>query len=114
VTTLSELRNLLEASCEGLQEVSIRRMFGCDGFFVRDSIFGLIWKTGRIGIKLADPQLFSEAMSLQGSEPWTAGKRVMSRWVLLPESFHQDPSTLRSWVKLAHSLVLHPPPAKKT
>lgn len=106
MASLSELRDLLEKSCEGLPEVSIRRMFGCDGYFARDTIFGLIWKTGRIGLRLPDPQAFQEAMSLQGSDPWTAGTRVMSQWVLLPESLYTEPANLRSWTVRAHALAL--------
>lgn len=113
MANLGELRGLLERCCEGLPEVSVRRMFGCDGFFARDTIFGLIWKAGRIGLKLPDPQVFQEAMSLQGSDPWTAGTRVMSQWVLLPVSFHTDPAGLCSWTVRAHTLALTTAAPKK-
>lgn len=116
MATLAELRHLVEESCAGLGEVSIRRMFGCDGFFARDTIFGLIWKTGRIGLKFPDPQAFGEIMSLPGSDPWTAGTKVMSQWVLLPESVHNQPAALRHYVQQAYSLAVDAPAksAKKT
>jgi len=112
MTTLAELRHLLEEACLGFAEVNIRRMFGCDGFFARDTIFGLIWKTGRIGLKLPDLQAFEEAMSLPGSDPWTAGAKVMSQWVLLPESLYRDPLALRPWAQRAYTLALNAPSAK--
>jgi TfoX/Sxy family transcriptional regulator of competence genes len=96
----------------GLPEINIRRMFGCDGFFARDTIFGLIWKTGRIGLRFPEPRAFEEAMSLRGSDPWAAGAKIMSHWVLLPESLHREPSTLHSWAQRAHALALSAPAVK--
>jgi TfoX/Sxy family transcriptional regulator of competence genes len=106
VRNLGELRDLLAQASQGLEGVAIRRMFGCDGFFAGAEIYGLIWKTGRIGLKLTDPAWFEKAMSQKGSVPWTAGTKTMSHWVLMPESLYGDAAALRSWVHEAHRLAL--------
>jgi TfoX/Sxy family transcriptional regulator of competence genes len=111
---VAELHRLFEAGVDGLPGVDQKRMFGCDGFFREGTIFGLIWKEGRIGLKLPEPQAFEEAMALPGSIPWTAGNMTMSQWVLVPESFHQDKATLFGWIRRAHTLAATAPkPAKK-
>ena len=81
-------------------------MFGCDAFFASGEIYGLIWKTGRIGLKFTDSGAFDELMARPGSEPWKAGPKVMSHWVLVPEEFHDAPDELAKWVRRAHSLAM--------
>lgn len=106
------LLELLEEGSQGLPGVSKRRMFGCDALFADGTVYGLVWKTGRIGLKLPEPAAFDELMAMPGSEPWMAGTKTISGWVLVPETFHDDPSQLRTWVERAHRLATGTP-AKK-
>lgn len=106
------LRELFEESTEDLSNVTIKRMFGCDAFFADENIFGLIWKTGRIGLKLTDDEPLCELTKMPGSEPWTAGNRTMAHWVLVPPQFHDDRKSLVKWVKKAHALALAKPKGK--
>jgi TfoX/Sxy family transcriptional regulator of competence genes len=99
------LKALFEEATRELSDVSPRRMFGCDAFFVRDQIFGLIWKEGRIGVRLPDEEAYAEAMRMNGAAPWKAGKMIMSHWVLVPESFHDDGEELAVWTRRAHGLA---------
>jgi hypothetical protein len=52
-------------------------------------------------------------MALPGSAPWQAGDKVMGKWVLVPESFHDDPAALAAWVRRAHAMALATPPKAK-
>lgn len=99
---LQRLKVVMEEASAGLLEVHEKRMFGCDAFFAGSAIYGLVWKTGRIGLKFTDPAVFAELMAMPGAAPWTAGDRTMSHWVLVPEPFHDDPLRLRAWVERAH------------
>ena len=81
-------------------------MFGCDGFFAAGRIYALVWKEGRIGLKLVDRDSYEEAMIMKGSDPWTAGTRTMSNWVLLPGGFESDPSELETWVERAYAQAI--------
>jgi TfoX/Sxy family transcriptional regulator of competence genes len=103
---LSHLRVLLEDASESLGGVTQRRMFGCDGFFARDNIYGLVWKAGRIGLRLPDAAAFGELASEDGAEPWRAGTMTMSHWLLVPEAFHDDTELLGTWVARAHALAV--------
>jgi TfoX/Sxy family transcriptional regulator of competence genes len=103
MSTLAHLRTLLEDATADLLDVTHRRMFGCDGFFADGRIFGLIWKDGRIGLRYSEDSTFKRAMALDGAEPWTIGKMTMSKWVLMPEAFHDEPESLERWARRAHS-----------
>jgi TfoX/Sxy family transcriptional regulator of competence genes len=104
-SSLAHLRSLLEDATESLPEVTRRRMFGCDAFFAAGGIFGLIWKTGRIGLKLPESEAFDTLLGMDGADPWRAGDMTMSHWVLVPEVFHDDPESLAEWAMRAHALV---------
>lgn len=105
---LEQLRDLFIEASSGLRDVQRKKMFGCDGFFRDASVFGLIWKKGRIGVRLPDPAAYDKLMAVDGADPWTAGNRKMSHWVLVPESFHARPAELKRWVVEAHRLALAP------
>lgn len=109
---LADLDALFADAASDLSPVSRRRMFGCDAYFAGDQIFGLIWKEGRIGVRLPETAAFDELMALEGAAPWKAGNRTMSAWVLVPEGFHDDPERLRHWVERAHAMALTVPPKK--
>jgi len=99
---------------EELPNVTWRRMFGCPAVFVSGQIFGLVWKAGRIGLRLPEPAAFEELMAREGTAPWTAGPKTMSNWVLVPEAFHSDPGTLRAWAERAHQMAARAAKASET
>lgn len=99
------LVELVEESAAGLPAVTKRRMFGCDVFFAGERIFAVVWKTGRIGVKLPDPASHAEAMAASGAEPWRIGAKKMSSWVLVPEEWHDELETLRPWLRRAYAQV---------
>jgi hypothetical protein len=100
----SRLEALLEAASLRLPNVVIKRLFGCQALYRTSAVFALVWKTGRIGVKLPLLARYQELMSLPGAEVWKA-HAVMSHWVLVPESFHSDLGSLIKWLKIAHGLA---------
>jgi TfoX/Sxy family transcriptional regulator of competence genes len=110
---ISELEGTIDSAAAGLAKVAAKRMFGCHGLFADDSVFALVWKEGRIGVRLPDEDKFDELMNLKGATPWKAGKMTMSHWVLVPEPMHDDARALKKWVQVAHSLALAAPKASK-
>jgi len=99
------LQSLLDESSASLAGVTHRRMFGCHAVFANGSVYGLVWKTGRLALKFPDPETRRELLSMPGAEPWTAGNKTMREWVLLPESFHDDTDLVREWVERAHAVA---------
>jgi TfoX/Sxy family transcriptional regulator of competence genes len=109
-TLLLELRSHLEGLTADLPEVSVRRMFGCDAFLAGGAIFAMVWRDGRIGLRLPD-DLLPELRALPGADPWRHRDMVVRQWVLVPESFHDDPDGLAPWVHKAHAAALDRGPA---
>jgi TfoX/Sxy family transcriptional regulator of competence genes len=95
----------LQTAASSLRDVQERKMFGCEALFTNGAIFALVWKTGRIGVKLPDAARFDARASEKGSEPWRAGEMIMSHWVLVPKRLEGDTRKLGEWVKEAHGLA---------
>lgn len=102
---LVELRACLEELTGPLPWVTTRRMFGCDAFLARGTMFALVLKEGRIGLKLPDDALVG-LRALPGADAWKPGDMVMRQWVLVPETFHDDADGLAPWVARAHAAAL--------
>jgi TfoX/Sxy family transcriptional regulator of competence genes len=112
--SLEFLLERLELAASGLPGVEKKRLFGCDAVFRDGRIFGLVWKEGRIGLKFPDQARFESRHAERGVDLWSPmGKKGMSGWLLVPESFHDDEDLLREWTKESHALAAEPIPAKK-
>jgi TfoX/Sxy family transcriptional regulator of competence genes len=101
----SKLLATLRSAAERLPDVDEKRMFGCEALFVNGAIFALVWKTGRIGVKLPEAARFDALASQKGSEPWKAGPMVMAHWLLVPPAIDADAKKLAPWVKEAHAMA---------
>jgi TfoX/Sxy family transcriptional regulator of competence genes len=101
---IAELEEGLNSAAEALSKVTSKKMFGCHALWANGNVFALVWKHGRIGVKLPDSEQYETLMKVKGSEPWKAGPMQMSHWVLVPESFHGKSAELKKWVAKAHTL----------
>jgi|GEM_PF-6019515 len=70
------------------------------------NVFALVWKQGRLGVKIPDESKFKTLLAKEGAEPWKAGDRVISQWILLPVPFHHNTAALKKYVTLAHRLAI--------
>jgi TfoX/Sxy family transcriptional regulator of competence genes len=109
-TLLLELRSRLDDLTAGLPGVTVRRMFGCDAFLAGGAIFAMVWREGRIGLRLPDDAL-PEVRALPGADPWRHRDMVVRQWVLVPESLHDDADGLAPWVRKAHASALERGPS---
>ena len=111
-TLLLELRSRLDDLTTDLPQVTVRRMFGCDAFLAGGAVFAMVWREGRIGLRLPD-DLLPELRALPGADPWRHRDMVVRQWVLVPESFHDDTDGLAPWVRRAHAAALDRGPASQ-
>jgi TfoX/Sxy family transcriptional regulator of competence genes len=102
--SIPELEALLNSATAHLPKTASKKMFGCHAIWAKENVFALVWKHGRIGVKLPDEGAYKKLMSLAGSDPWKAGPMQMAHWVLVPEDFHSKPAEIRKWAAQAHAL----------
>ena len=112
-TSIEELEDALNAVAGKLPGVSGKKMFGCHALWVGSNVFALVWKHGRIGVKLPDEDAYALLMKQPGAEPWKAGPMKMAHWVLVPAAFHEKRNDLKKWTLKAHDLCSKLEPKKK-
>lgn len=101
--------DLLDDACASLTHTR-RAMFGGHGFFAPNGgMFAGVVDDDRIILKLADEAARGELVAL-GGHPWTyQDKMTMREWIVVPDSFYDEPTTLAAWARRAHQLA---PPKK--
>jgi TfoX/Sxy family transcriptional regulator of competence genes len=104
--SIAELEEILNIAAKGLPKITSKKMFGCYALWVDGNVFALVWKYGRIGVKLPDAAHYQSLMDASGAEPWKAGPMQMAHWVLVPESFHSKPAEVKKWAAKAHGQCL--------
>ncbi len=101
----AELLATLRTAAKNLPDVTEKKMFGCEALFTQDRVFALVWKEGRIGVKLPDPEKLASLLGQAGASPWTpGGKMTVSNWALVPPGLH-NAKKLQPWLQLAHALA---------
>lgn len=113
---IAELEQILSSATEDLPNLSAKKMFGCQAFWANGNVFALVWKQGRLGVKLPNEDSYDDLMKLKGAEPWKAGPMKMAHWILVPTTFHTKKAELKKWVVKAHEQcsVLDPKKKKPT
>jgi hypothetical protein len=107
---LARLKAVFDGSMAGLEGVEPKRLFGCDAYFVNGNIFALVWKEGRLGLRITDEGSRTELMALPGAEAWVVDSKVVRFWVLLPTAWHGRPSRLKEWAFVSWQQALQRPP----
>ena len=107
---LTRLKAVFDGAMAGLEGVEPKKLFGCDGYFVNGNIFGLVWKEGRLGLRLTVDEDRSELMALEGAGSWQVGPMTMKLWVLLPPGWHSQPAKLKAWSRKAYEQATERPP----
>lgn len=110
MTELAQLKTQLVSAARGLDKVTERRMFGCDALFANGNVFGLVWKHGRIGLRLPDEAAYGSLLRTGDASPWKAGPMTMAHWVLVPTVMHRGGADLTRWTQKAHGMAMAQPP----
>lgn len=104
--SIAELEDILNSVTTSLPKMTSKKMFGCHALWADDNVFALVWKHGRIGVKLPVEGDYESLMNVSGAEPWKAGPMKMAHWVLVPESFHSKVGEIKKWATKAHGLCI--------
>jgi DNA transformation protein len=93
--------------------ITLRRMFGGEGLFVKGQIIGLVMQD-RIFFKTDDttrPDYVAERC-----KPFDfvkGGKRIETSYFAIPERLYDEPEELADWARKAHGIARAKPKRKK-
>lgn len=84
-------------------DVDTGKFFGLDVLKVRGKTFAMIWKEGRIGVKVLNKKTNSMLASTVDASHWVTSGRTMAQWVLAPHEYNDDIVSLKKWLVLAYN-----------
>lgn len=93
--------------------VDIRRMFGGEGIFVGDTMFGLVFNDA---IHFKTDAAGRDVYLAEGCKPFTyekrkTGERVSLSYYAIPDRLYDDPAELARWARAALAVAEHSPTA---
>ena len=100
----AKLLEALRSASADLPDVVEKKMFGCESLFTGGRIFALVWKAGRIALKLPVPERYAALASQRGAAPWSPNDRAMGAWLLVPPKL-EEPKALSPWLREAHAMA---------
>ncbi len=56
--SIPELEEILNSVANKLPKVSSKKMFGCHAMWADGNVFAMVWKHGRIGVKLPEEKQY--------------------------------------------------------
>jgi TfoX/Sxy family transcriptional regulator of competence genes len=101
---IEQLEELLNSATTKLKNIESKKMFGCHAAWIKGNVFALVWKKGRLAVKLPDETTFNKLMGEKGAAPWKIGPKTMGHWVFVPKTFHKNARSINTWVKKASEL----------
>jgi TfoX/Sxy family transcriptional regulator of competence genes len=113
---LAHLNDAVSEALASLPGIGRRKMLVSFGWTVKDRVFALVSRQGRVVVRLPDEEVRRELLALDGAGPWKYSAKAPPRdWLLLPESMAEDAEQLRAWLRRAWQLGQDAPakPARK-
>lgn len=95
------LRAVLDGAVAGLPGVAARPLFGQEGYFLQGTLFALVFRDGRVGLRGLDASSRRNLLAQPGAEARGMPGPRAPAWVLLPTAWHERPDELRRWMKTA-------------
>jgi len=84
-------------------DVTVGKFFGLDVLRVRGETFAMIWKEGRVGVKILNEEINKKLVATENASYWVTSGKTMAQWVLAPYDYNEDILSLRKWLVLAYN-----------
>jgi len=102
---MSDVRKYLEKTIEAWPGVKKKVMFGCPSYMARGDIFAIL-TTGGVGITRLPNNAREYVIEKFQGGPFTAGKRVVKNWVVVPVRYPEDLNPLIPCIKRSYRSVM--------
>ncbi len=86
--------------------IAVRRMFGGEGIFADDLMFGLVTSDDQVHLKT--DEVSREAFLAEACKPFSfrkGGKMIATAYYTVPDRLLDDPEEFAVWAKRAHGVA---------
>ncbi len=110
---MSELHNFIKKQTSHFSDISCRKLYGLDSFYLKDSPFILISSDDRVVIKVEDFEVKKKILEIPQATQWKLNDKVMENWFVLPDTFNKKKNKIAPILKMTESVLLNPKNPKK-
>lgn len=110
---MSELQKFISKQTAKLSNISSRKIYGLDSFYLRDKAFIVISADEKIVIKVDDFEVRDTLQKKYQATQWLLNDKVMENWFALPETFNKKKSKLTPVLEMTSRALLNPKKEKK-
>lgn len=110
---MSELQQFVKKLTKDFSDITCRKAYGSDSFYVREKIFAVITEDDRVALKVEDYETGLQIQKISGVEDWVLNNKKMEDWYLLPTSFNKKKNRLYPVLEMSYRVVLRPKKKKE-
>ncbi|MBL1294618.1 MAG: hypothetical protein COB61_012220 [Thiotrichales bacterium] len=102
----TDLFDMIAKEMAEYSAIGTGKFFGLDVLKVQGETFAMVWKEGRVGVKILNKELNAKLVSTKEANHWVTSGKTMSQWVLAPYEYNEDITALKKWLLLAYNDAL--------
>ncbi len=102
----TDLFDMIAKEMAEYSAIGTGNFFGLDVLKVQGETFAMVWKEGRVGVKILNKELNAKLVSTKEANHWVTSGKTMSQWVLAPYEYNEDITALKKWLLLAYNDAL--------
>ncbi|MBL6988238.1 MAG: hypothetical protein ISR65_00580 [Bacteriovoracaceae bacterium] len=110
---MSEVQLFIKKLTEKYGDVTARKAYGLDSFYVKEKIFVVITKDDKIALKVEDYSSQQKISQVRGIEKWRLNDKEMKDWLVLPTFYNKKKNKLSPILEMVHTTAIRPKKQKK-
>ncbi len=110
---MSELMQFLERDFSKIEEITKRKAYGLDAYYIKEKVFLVIEKDEHLILKVEDYLTKKKIFEIPNVLKWSLNGKVMEDWFKLPQTFNKKKNRLFPILEMVYSSALIPKKKKK-
>ncbi|GEM_PF-5897118 len=111
---MSELYQFVKKQTSKLSNISCRKVYGLEAFYLRDKPYIVISSDDKVVIKIDDFEVKKIFLEKYQISTWQLNGKAMENWYVLPTTFNKKKSKLAPIIEMSSKALLNPRKEKKT
>ena len=110
---MSELYEFVKKVTKTIPDISYRKLYGLNSFYMSDRPFIVITTNDEIVVRVDDFQMQKTIENIPQIERWILNDKVMDNWYILPEKYNKKKNKLSPILEMTSKVLLRPKKEKK-
>ncbi len=105
---MSDLYEFVLKRTANISDITCRKLYGLDAFYISDKPFIVISAKDQIIVKVEDFEVRKSLQKIPNIELWKLGSKIMEDWFVLPETYNKKKNKLSPVIEMTAKVLLNP------